>query len=95
MGYFSEQDIIRHEDHIDHSFPSPEMQLRWRLEDLRERLSEITKGSVSTSAISRSTHFSADDLAYAPASAFSRESDILAAIEIAEERARMTGHNYI
>ena len=63
------------------------MQLRWRIEDLKSRLEDIAGGSYGVTAhYYRSCQFSKEDLAYAPPEYFSRESDIMTAISIAEEK---------
>lgn len=48
MGYYSElaiDDTYRE----DHSYPSPELQLKWRIEDLRNRLEDISRGNMESS----------------------------------------------
>ena len=40
MGYYSNL-AIEGTYHEDHSYPSPELQLKWRIEDLRSRLEDI------------------------------------------------------
>lgn len=86
MGYYSElaiDDTYRE----DHSYPSPKLQLKWRIEDLRSRLEDISKGKYGVIA-HRYTGFrySKDDLSYTPPEYFCRESDIMDAITIAEEK---------
>ena len=39
MGYYSNL-AIEGTYHEDHSYPSPELQLKWRIEDLRSRLED-------------------------------------------------------
>lgn len=49
MGYYSElaiEDTYRE----GYSYPSPEMQLRWRIEDLKSRLEDITGGKYGVTA---------------------------------------------
>lgn len=86
MGYYSElaiEDTCRE----DYSYPSPEMQLRWRIEDLESRLEDIVGGSCGITAhYYMGCRFSKEDLAYAPPEYFSRASDIITAISIAEEK---------
>lgn len=86
MGYYSElaiEDTYRE----DYSYPSPEMQLRWRIEDLKSRLEDIAGGSYGVTAhYYMGCRFSKEDLAYAPPEYFSRASDIMTAISIAEEK---------
>lgn len=86
MGYYSElaiEDAYRE----DYSYPSPEMQLRWRIEDLKSRLADIAGGSYGVTAhYYIDCRFSKEDLAYTPPEYFSRASDITTAISIAEEK---------
>lgn len=86
MGYYSElaiEDTCRE----DYSYPSPEMQLWWRIEDLKIRLKEIAGGSYGVTAhYYMGCRFSKEDLAYTPPEYFSRVTDIMAAISIAEEK---------
>ena len=86
MGYYSElaiEDVYRE----DYSYPSPEMQLRWRIEDLKSRLEDIARGSYGVTAhYYMGCRFSIENLAYAPPEYFSRASDIMTAITIAEEK---------
>lgn len=86
MGYYSElaiEDTYRK----DYSYPSPEMQLRWRIEDLKSRLEDIAGGSYGVTAhYYMGCQFSKEDLAYTPPEYFSRVSDIMTAISIAEEK---------
>lgn len=88
MGYYSELVVgEQYWDHPDHSIISPAVKWKWRIEDLRSRLEDITTGKYGITA-----HFfmdcqhSRDDLAYASPEYFSRESDIMDAIAIAKER---------
>lgn len=86
MGYCSKlaiEDTYRE----DYSYPSPEMQLRWRIEDLHSRLEDITGGNYGVTAhYYMGCRYSRDGLAYAPPEYFSRTSDIMATISIAEEK---------
>lgn len=86
MGYYSElaiDDTYRE----DHSYPSPKLQLKWRIEDLRSRLENISKGKYGIIAhCYTGFRYSKDDLSYAPPEYFCRESDIMDAITIAEEK---------
>lgn len=85
MGYYSELSI-EGTYHEDHSYPSPELQMKWRIEDLRSRLEDISSGSCGITAHSlMGCRFSRDDLAYTPPEYYSRESDIMDALAIAEE----------
>lgn len=86
MGYYSEL-AIDDSYHEDRSYPSPELQLKWRIEDLRSRLEEISTGNYGITAHSfMGCQFSRDDLAYIPPEYISNERDIIAAIAIAEEK---------
>ena len=44
MGYFSNLDAEPYKYH-DHSITPPELQLQWRLDDLRERIDELKNTS--------------------------------------------------
>lgn len=86
MGYYSEL-AIDNSFREDHSYPSPIMQLKWRIEDLYVRLDDISKGKYGVvTHYYMDCRYSNNDLAYAPPEYFSRESDIIAAIAIAEEK---------
>lgn len=41
MGYFSNREAVYAPYDEDYSYPAPEKQLRWRLEDLEDRLHEL------------------------------------------------------
>lgn len=86
MGYYSElaiDDTYRE----DHSYPSPELQLKWKIEDLRSRLEDISNGKHSIRAhCYTGCRCSKDDLSYTPPEYFCRETDIMDAIAIAEEK---------
>ena len=85
MGYYSDL-AIEGTYHEDHSYPSPELQLKWRIENLRSRLEDISTGNFGITAHSfMGCRFSRDDLAYTPPEYFSRKSDIMDALAIAEE----------
>ena len=86
MGYFSEL-AIDNDYYEDYSYPSPELELRWRIEDLKDRLDDISKGNYGVTAhYFMGCQFSEKDLAFTPPEYFSRASDILAAISIAEDK---------
>lgn len=85
MGYYSNL-AIEGTYHEDHSYSSPELQLKWRIEDLRSRLEDISTGNYgSTAHCFMGCRFPRDDLAYTPPEYFSRESDIMDALAIAKE----------
>lgn len=81
MGYFS--NLAAHEvlyDH-DHSYTPPEKQLLWRLEDLEERLHELT--TQRTGRRDEGVCFSESDLRYVLPGQFSSVSDVQKAIDLA------------
>ena len=67
-------------DH-DHSYTPPEMQLLWRLEDLEERLHELT--TQQTGRRDEGACFSESDLRYVLPRHFLSASDVRKAIELA------------
>ena len=86
VGYVSEL-AIENEYYGDFSYPSPALESKWRIEDLKARLDEIEKGNYGITAhYFMGCQFSKEDLAYTPPEYFSRVSDIIDAIAIAEER---------
>ena len=74
MGYYSNL-AIEGTYHEDHSYPSPELQLKWRIEDLRSRLEDISTGNYGITAhCFMGCRFSRDNLvAYTPPEYFSRK----------------------
>ena len=85
MGYYP-QIAIEDTYRADYSYPSPELQLRWRIEELKSRFEDIAGGSYGVTAhYYMGCRFSKEELAYAPPEYFSRASDIITAISIAEE----------
>lgn len=44
MGYFSRESVELEYEFVDKSYPTPQMQLRWRLEDLEAKLEEMSRG---------------------------------------------------
>ena len=81
MGYFS--NLAAHEvlyDH-DHSYTPPEMQLLWRLEDLEERLHELT--TQRTGRRDEGACLSDSDLRYVLPGQFLSVPDVRKAIELA------------
>lgn len=82
MGYFSNLAIDRLDDYEDHSYPSPERQLLWRLDDLKDRLSEL----VTTGGPYRSGYiYTEDDIRYALPEHLGDISKVERAIELAKE----------
>ena len=57
MGYFSNMAVDMRDDE-NHSYPSPERQLLWRLDDLKDRLSEL----VTTGGPYRSGYIYTEDV---------------------------------
>ena len=80
MGYFS-QAAVNATGREERSYPSPVLQLEWRLEDLSDRLKEIDSGAGEYRA--RHTE---DDLAYALPKDLPTREAVLAAIEVARSR---------
>ena len=85
MGYYSGQ-AIEGAYHEDRSYPSPELQLKWRIEDLRLRLT-LMSGVGFNNYFKNETfcRYSKDELAYIPPECFITVSDIIDALAIAEE----------
>ena len=81
MGYFS--NLAAHEvlyDH-DHSYTPPEKQLLWRLEDLENRLHELT--TQRTGRRDEGEYFSEDNLRYVLPEHFLSASNVRKAIQLA------------
>ena len=81
MGYFS--NLAAHEvlyDH-DHSYTPPEKQLLWRLEDLENRLYELT--TQRTGRRDEGEYFSEDNLRYVLPEHFLSASNVCKAIDLA------------
>lgn len=80
MGYYSnlavEEDTYRH----DVSITSPEQQLLWRLDDLRDRLDELKLSGALYGGV---CCFTKSDLRYAPLGYFNTIYDVECAIEVA------------
>ena len=81
MGYFS--NLATHEVlyDYDHSYTPPEKQLLWRLEDLEERLHELTMQR--TGRRDEGVCFSESNLRYVLPGQFLSVSDVQKAIELA------------
>lgn len=80
MGYFSNLAIAYHGYSYDHSFTSPEQQLLWRLDDLRNRLDEVKAlGAQDCGSIS----YLEDDLRYVPTGYLDQIFDVETAIKLA------------
>ena len=81
MGYFSNLAAQYVPYDHDHSYTPPEMQLLWRLEDLEERLHELT--TQRTGRRDEGVCFSESNLRYVLPGQFLSVSDVQKAIEIA------------
>lgn len=86
MGYFSELAIELEENYVDYSYPSPEIQAQWRIEDLRARFDEINRPGLHKGTCPQDCIFACNDLVYVPPECFSKSSDIMAAIQMIEEK---------
>ena len=78
MGYYSNLAIDNDFDYPDCSYTPPQMQLMWRLEDLQERLEELTEKRYEDRVT-----LSEDDLRYALPKAFVTVGDVKAAMSLA------------
>lgn len=85
MGYFSNFAIDEDTCHHDVSITSPEQQLLWRLDDLRDRLDEL---KISGALYGGVCNYTKSDLRYAPTGYFSTIYDVETAIELAIEDLR-------
>ncbi len=81
MGYFSNLAAERKTRYQDHSHTPPEKQLLWRLEELEERLQELTRQR--TGKRDEGACFSEADLRYVLPARFLSVSDVQKAIELA------------
>ena len=83
MGYFSNMATemwISNDD--DHSYPSPERQLLWRLDDLKDRLEDL----INAGASQRNGYiFTDDDLRYALSKHLGDICKVERAIELAQD----------
>ena len=84
MGYFSEMATIEPDYEEDHSYPTPELQLIWRLEDLERRLEELNSGM----GIKKfgDCRLSKQEVEYALPEDLSEIEDIVYAIDVAREK---------
>jgi len=83
MGYYSSLAIDKDEEYIDYSYPSPDRQLQWRLEDLYSRLEVIKEGNIPPHLIDEGLRLTDDEIRYAIPEYFVRASDVERAIELA------------
>lgn len=93
MGYFSNLAIDKEEQatYEDHSYPSPEMQLQWRIEDLFNRLEELHHGRYNQETVDYSDcRLSRTDIEYALPEHLSNVDDIITAIAIAKYKLQRT-----
>ena len=80
MGYFSALDAEDRPLYEDHSYPPPEQQLQWRLEELEETLEELRE---KRKRYEDRVTFSENQLRYVLPRHFSTVADVKAAIELA------------
>lgn len=80
MGYYSNLAIDEVAYRHDVSITSPEQQLLWRLDDLRDRLDELKRSGGLYGGV---CCFTKSDLRYAPPDYFSTIYDVDCAIELA------------
>ncbi len=71
-------------DDEDTSYPSPERELLWRLEDLQSRLRGLAEGGAGISCYRSSTGLCDDDIHYAPPGYLTSVEDVARAIEMAK-----------
>ena len=82
MGYYSNL-ALEYEEYEDYSYPSPDCQLKWRLEDLYSRLEEIREGNIPRHLVDEGLRLTDDEIRYAIPEYFVRASDVERAIELA------------
>ena len=85
MGYFSNFAIDEDICHHDVCITSPEQQLLWRLDDLRDRLDEL---KISGALYGGMCCYTESELRYAPTGYFNTLYDVETAIELAVEDLR-------
>ena len=81
MGYFSNLAAQYVPNDHDYSYPPPEKQLLWRLEDLENRLHELT--TQRTGGRDEGEYFSEDNLRYVLPEHFLSASNVRKAIDLA------------
>lgn len=82
MGYFSDLAIDCFYSYEDNSYPSPERQLLWRSDDLKDRLEKL----IAEGASCRNGYiYSESDIRYVLAEHLSDISEVERAIELAKE----------
>lgn len=83
MGYFSDIEVEYEKSNNDYSYNSPEMQLMWRLEDLRNRLKELQKAGTMYRNEDEGIHLGVEDIRYTIAEHLGCVADIELAIDLA------------
>lgn len=89
MEYFSNLAIEKEEQAVfeDHSYPSPEIQLQWRIEDLFNRLEELQHGGYNQETFDYSDcRLSRTDIEYTLPEHLSDVDDIITSIAIAKHK---------
>lgn len=97
MGYFSNLSLEKEEQYSykDHSYPSPEMQLEMRIEDLFCRLEELQHGCFDKSIFDYGDcRLSRTDLEYALPESISSVDDIITAIALAKLKLQRISEEY-
>ena len=82
MGYFSNLAIEYAETYEDNSYPSPDRQLIWRLEDLQSRLEELKENGEPRRYKDEGLRLTDDDVRYAIPEYFVRIVDVERAIDL-------------
>ena len=80
MGYFSNFKIDYDEE--DNSYPSPDRQLMWRLENLQSRLEELQENGEPRRYYDEGLRLTDDDIRYAIPEYFVRIVDVVRAIDL-------------
>ncbi len=83
MGYFSNCALDYEDAYEDYSYPSPEMQLKWRLEDLQSRWEELKEYSAPHPKYDAGVRLTDDEVRYAIPEYFMSVRDVERAIELA------------
>lgn len=76
MGYFSNYALDYEADYEDNSYPSPEKQLMWRLEDLQSRWEELKEYSAPHPKYDAGLRLSDNDVRYAIPEYFTSVRDV-------------------
>ena len=82
MGYFSNLAIEYAETYEDNSYPLPDRQLIWRLEDLQSRLEELKENGEPRRYKDDGLRLTDDDIRYAIPEYFVRIVDVERAIDL-------------